>query len=131
MKTLDARYKELMRGRIVPSPKAQRIRNEIEMLRKEVEALDREYAEECTNPSGFSKATYEEMVEERAENVTYVLRWLLRRFCLVEKADAERFYQEAKERYLNPDDEVEKTMYGGRMSLLESLFSEIAKEVEE
>ena len=51
----------------------------------DVTALAREYAEECTNPSGFSKATYEEMVEERAENVTYVLRWLLRRYCLVEK----------------------------------------------
>ena len=59
-----------------------------------------------------------------------VIRFLLRRYALVEKADVERFYQDAKERYFNPEDEMEKVEYGGRMSLLEYLFPDLGKEVE-
>lgn len=59
-----------------------------------------------------------------------VLTWLSERHCIVEKAEINTRYEEAKERYFNPEDEIEKTMYGGRMSLLEYLFPEITKEVE-
>lgn len=38
----------------------------------DVTALAREYAEECIDPQGFSKSTYEELVEEKAENAGYM-----------------------------------------------------------
>lgn len=55
------------------------------MKPEEITSLACEYAEECIDTQGFSKETYEELVEEKAENVAYVLRWLCDRFCLVEK----------------------------------------------
>lgn len=99
----------------------------------QITALAREYAEECTNPSGFSKATYEEMVEERTENVTYVLRWLLRRYCLVEKSKMLEEYKSAK--YDNKIARQERlpamlAVASARKALLESLIPEIGKEVE-
>lgn len=98
------------------------------MTPNQITALAREYAE-----SRYPEAKTDED-DFLYDSAVYVmednLRWLLRRFCLVEKKDVEAKYQEAKERYFNPDDEIEKTMYGGRMSMLEFLFPEIAKEVE-
>lgn len=98
------------------------------MTPNQITALAREYAE-----SRYPEAKTDED-DFLYDSAVYVmednLRWLLRRFCLVEKKDVEAKYQEAKERYFNPDDEIEKTMYGGRMSMLEYLFPEIAKEVE-
>lgn len=100
---------------------------------EQITALAREYAEECTNPSGFSKATYEEMVEERAENVTCVLRWLLRRYCLVEKSKVIIKYKNMKRL------EEDATAFGFEAhscnakvvkNAIESLFPEIEKEVE-
>lgn len=41
-----------------------------------ITALAREYAKECIDPQGFSRDTYKELVEEKAEDVAYVLRWL-------------------------------------------------------
>lgn len=86
------------------------------MNNETITVLAREYAEE---------GIYVQIVEDDAAEF---LRWLLRRYCLVEKVAVEAKYQEAKERYFNPDDEIEKTMYGGRMSMLEYLFPEFAKE---
>lgn len=98
------------------------------MTPDQITALAREYAE-----SRYPEAKTDED-DFLYDSAVYVmednLRWLLRRFCLVEKKDVEAKYQEAKERYFNPDDEIEKTMYGGRMSMLEYLFPEITKEVE-
>lgn len=59
IKTLNARYKELMQGRTIPSPKALRIRNEIETLQKEVDALDRDAAERLA----LEKAPIDEVLE--------------------------------------------------------------------
>ena len=99
----------------------------------QITALAREYAEECAK--GFAPIDMPNCLKNEATgilvcNAEDMLKWLLRRYCLVEKKDVEAKYQEAKERYFNPDDEIEKTMYGGRMSMLEYLFPEIAKEVE-
>lgn len=103
------------------------------MNKDKIASLAREYAEEEVKdtavedlPDGFK----ENVIQRNANHFEKHLRWLLRRFCLVEKEALEKFYQEAKERYFSPDDEVEKTMYGGRMSMLEYLFPEIGKEVE-
>lgn len=91
-----------------------------------ITALAREYAEEI-RPYNDKTAPLSILDIREGERL---IRFLLRRYCLVEKKDVEAKYQEAKERYFNPDDETEKTMYGRRMSMLESLFPEIKKEVE-
>lgn len=93
------------------------------MSEKEIPALAREYAE-FTDMSPVDKKNISTICE-------CFLKYTLRRFCLVEKKVIEEKYQEAKGRYFNPDDEIEKTMYGGRMSLLEYLFPDLGKEVKE
>lgn len=50
-----------------------------------IKALGREYAEEHVISSGFSQSTYEELLENQAEIVAYIIRWLTSRFCIVEK----------------------------------------------
>lgn len=89
------------------------------MTDDQITALAREYAE-FTDLSPADKKNVSAICEN-------FLKYTLRRYCLVDKKDIETKYQEAKERYLNPDDEIEKTMYGGRMSLLEYLCHEIGK----
>lgn len=103
------------------------------MTNDQIAALAREYAEECIDPQGFSKETYEELVEEKAENVAYVLRWIRDRYCLVEKSKVREAYLEARA----TTKEGYKAKLGGMIAvgsankaLLESLFPEIAKEVE-
>lgn len=66
------------------------------MTDTEITALACEYAEECVDPNGFSKATYEELVEEKAEMTASVLRWINSRYCLVEKTKVEEEYHEAE-----------------------------------
>ena len=102
------------------------------MTQDKITALAREYAEEYTRKTypNVPGHVRDRIIEGRLEHMEDFIPWLLRRFCLVEKKDVETKYKEAKERYFNPDDEIEKTMYGGRISLLEYLFPEIAKEME-
>lgn len=45
IETLEARYKEEMRGRFVPTPKSMRILNDIETLRMKAADLDRDAAQ--------------------------------------------------------------------------------------
>lgn len=93
--------------------------------------LAREYAEEIyPHEEGEDLGQMEFLRTSATKHIESSLKMLTRRYCLVEKKDVEAKYQEAKERYFNPDDEIEKTMYGGRMSMLEYLFPEITKEVE-
>lgn len=84
----------------------------------EISALAREYAELTDgSPADISYIT------AIAENT---IRFLLRRFCLVEKKDVEAKYRQAKERYSDTNaDDTDTVMYGGRISLLEYLFPEI------
>lgn len=100
------------------------------MKPEQITALAREYAEECVDPQGFSKSTYEELVEEKAENVDYVLSWLSTRFCLVEKEAVRTAYQQAMEqgKHAHLKCQVESR---AKLRLLESLFPDIAKDVED
>lgn len=93
------------------------------MIDDQLTALAREYAEELSPDNKVAR----EMIE--LDCLGFLDR-VLNSYCLVEKKDVEAKYQEAKERYFNPDDEIEKTMYGGRMSMLEYLFPDRGKEVE-
>lgn len=89
---------------------------------EQITAVAREYAE-FTDLSPVDK-----------KNVSMIcknfLKYTLRRFCLVEKKDIEAKYQEAKERYFDTNvDTTDIVMYSSRiLSLLKSLFPEIAKE---
>lgn len=89
------------------------------MTVEQITDLAREYIKCC----GYGLQINPYTVEE-------VICFLLHRYLLVEKEAVMRMYQDAKKRYFNPDDEVEKAMYGGRMSLLEYLFPDITKDAE-
>lgn len=90
---------------------------------EQITALAREYAEECIDPYGFSKDAYEEIVEEKAENVAYVLRWLSTRFYLADKEKAKAFYRG------ETFGELDFIELVSSRRILSSLFPEIAKEV--
>lgn len=97
-----------------------------------INTLSREYAEECIDPSGFSKDTYEELIDEKAETIAYLLRWLSDRYYLVEKSNVEDAYKSARKDIIDGY----KSRIGGLIAmgrangaLLESLFPAIAKEV--
>ena len=111
----------------------------------DVTALAREYGVDSVDPYGFSKDTYEDFVGEYADAAADVLRWLSERFCLVKKEVIRKEYESVKD---TPDD-CDYEEYGaswdevpylnkfyaegynrGQKNLLESLFPEIAKEVE-
>lgn len=59
IEVLKARYSAAMWGRMVPSPQAMRIKREIEALHKEVEAIDRDAAEQLA----LAKAPVDEVLE--------------------------------------------------------------------
>ena len=59
LETLNTKYAEAMRGRVVPSPKAVRIKNEIYDLKREIEEIDYRAAERLA----LSKAPIDEVPE--------------------------------------------------------------------
>lgn len=71
------------------------------MTDSEITALAREYAEELCPDNKLNR----EMIE--LDCLGFLDR-VLNSYCLVKKKDVEAKYQEAKERYFNPDDEIEK-----------------------
>lgn len=93
------------------------------MTAPEITSLAREYAE-LTDGSPADIA----YVTAIAENT---IRFLLRRYCLVEKTKVKAIYRAKSEIYycgFHNRDTVLKE--GSQMELLESIFPEIAKEVE-
>ena len=97
-----------------------------------INTLSREYAKECIDPCGFSKDTYEELVDEKAEDMECKLQWLSSRYYLVEKVQVKEKYNHAMQ--LKQDgDELDHCLLSlcglVKESLLTSLFPEIAKEV--
>jgi hypothetical protein len=104
----------------------------IVMDNDQITALAREYAEEKVDPRGFSKRTYEVLVDENAEYVEDVIRFLLRRYALVEKERLKRVMS----LHIEKSDETVKGgkawfFHKGSANTLRYLFPEIAKEVEE
>ena len=59
LRNLESKYAEAMRGRMVPSPKAIRIRAEINVLQDEINRLDRDAAERLA----LEKAPVEEVLQ--------------------------------------------------------------------
>lgn len=103
----------------------------------QITALAREYAEgqgKHAREHGFPESFIKDMLEFNEKDFKSVLEFLLRRYCLVEKKQVIEEYKSAKH--------DSKMVHRGRLytmlavvnarkALLESLFPEIAKEVEE
>jgi len=97
---------------------------------EEITALAREYAEEI-RPYNDKTAPLSILDIREAERL---IRFLLRRYCLVEKSKVAEEYKRAIETNRNGKETGAYslcTMGSARKVLLESLFPEIAKEVEE
>lgn len=105
------------------------------MTDDQITALAREYAEEATKdiPSDNDiKSLRESAIKLNAEIMEKHLRWLLRRYCLVEKEQLKRVMS----LHIEKSDETVKGgkawfFHKGSANTLRYLFPEIAKEVEE
>lgn len=105
------------------------------MKTEEITALAREYAEESTKADesdpNLSELDLIEIRHDIEEYVTGILGFLLHRYCLVEKSKAKEMYDVATEVSRLPKS-VEARGYAiSRLQTLESLFPEIAKEIEQ
>lgn len=100
----------------------------------QITALAREYAEEIIKgkPSEeLPNCLKNSMLTMNTEYVAEIFRWLMRRYCLVEKSKVEEEYKEAKFTCGNVDpcsDTFAASL--AQKSVLERLFPEIGKEVE-
>lgn len=104
------------------------------MKPEQIATLAREYAEEIiqdtdSNPE-LPVCLLNEMRKEVAEDFEDKLHFLIRRYCLVEKEDVRAAYQQAMEqgKHAHVKCQVESR---AQLRLLESIFPDIAKEVEE
>ena len=96
------------------------------MTTEEITALAREYAEEFYKVRGGL-----DLMADEAENV---IRFLFRRYALVEKSKLKEEYRKVQKQMIEGDElGIHVLFIHGKIKkdLLESLFPEIAKEVEE
>lgn len=106
------------------------------MTQNQITALAREYGEYVANRLDHDMCSDPELrhklvAKGNSEFAQHVLEWLLRRFCLVEKSKIQKEYDEAKIFCENLDPcGGNYTWCESKIRLLESLFPEIAKEVE-
>lgn len=107
------------------------------MTDPEITALAREYAEDATktmvSDPNLSDTDINEIKRDVSEYAEEILRFLLRRFCLVEKSKVEDVYQRAKNTERDGEDlKLPLLCRTGRVQriLLESLFPSLGKEVE-
>lgn len=91
------------------------------MTDPEITALAREYAEE-----NVSMRHTTAIVADEAERL---IRFLLRRFCLVEKEAVRKEYDLAEKLWIKSACATTEEFNMGRMNAIQSLFPEIAKEV--
>lgn len=93
----------------------------------QITALAREYAEEMY-PNLSEKII--SLRTQEIKNAERLIHFLLRRFCLVEKEAIRKEYEMVKKIWEQVTLVDAKTFNEGRISEIESLFPEIAKEVE-
>lgn len=96
---------------------------------EEITILAREYAEEVHEAT--SEPFKDDVICEEVENAEDVIRFLLSRYCLIEKGKVEKEYHAAKE-LLNKIPVLSSVWSAiiGQINILESLFPEIVKEME-
>lgn len=102
----------------------------------QINALAREYAEEKADPISFKAYADPEFKKELhirgcANDAKDVIKFLLRRFCLVEKSKVEEEYKSSTHYFENTDSSnpTQKQYFWGRMCAIKSLFPEIEKEI--
>ena len=106
------------------------------MTPETITAIAREYAEEENPIESYGDNMFERGMDlsiSRGE-AERVLTWLTRRFCLVEKCKVEEEYKRALETNRKGKETCAHslcTMGSARKVLLESLFPDLGKEVEE
>ena len=106
------------------------------MTEEELKVLAREYAQnkgkEMEEKESLPDCLIKEVMEMDAGELTHFLTWLSRRFYLVEKNKVEEEYHEA-EVFCNKIDPCGESWdeWYAQKSVLERLFPEIGKEVEE
>lgn len=104
------------------------------MDEKEIAALAREYAEEMIKgrPSEeLPNCLKNSMLKLNTEYVSEIFQWLTRRYCLVEKSKVKEEYKKACESVNKHSATTGCLFFVGNKQTIESLFPEIAKEVEE
>lgn len=103
------------------------------MTQEEITALAREYAEWVLSVPGAEKlpnCLRNEATGTLREDAEEVLTWLSTRFCLVEKSKVQEEYIISQGNH-NKNGFLAIEFNLGRRNLLDSLFPELAKEVEE
>lgn len=107
------------------------------MDEKTITALAREYAEESTkadaNDPNLSESDLIEIRHDIEEYVTGILRFLFRRYSLVEKSKLQEEYRKVQKQMIEGDElGIHVLFIHGKIKkdLLESLFPEIEKEVD-
>lgn len=107
------------------------------MNNDQITAIAREYAEECSK--GFAPADMPNCLKNEATDILVcntedMLKWLSHRYCLVEKEAVRKEYQDAtthvKEAIKSKNPFLESCGKGKRIAI-QSIFPEIAKEVED
>lgn len=99
----------------------------------EITALAREYAEEMIKgkpAEELPNCLKNSLLTMNTEYVAEIFQWLTRRYCLVEKEVVRTTYQQAMEqgKHAHVRCHIESR---AKLRLLESLFPDIAKEVED
>lgn len=106
------------------------------MTDTEITALSREYAEEVYRNAHkemevLPNCLSNEAINMFAEDMESKLKWLLRRYCLVEKSKIREAYKDAQKDQHNSGGDFALTLAGrNRSAVLIDLFPEIANEVE-
>lgn len=103
------------------------------MTDRQITSLAREYAEEKANAEreqGFPVSFIRDMAEHNEKEMKSAIGFLLRRYYLVEKSKVENI-REGILVQLNPKNFGYSAYNQGRKELLESLFPDLGKEVEE
>lgn len=106
------------------------------MSEKDITALAREYAEEVakgTAVDALPNGLKENVIQRNADHSEKHLRWLLRRYCLVEKGKVEDRLRIASRKVSNGEKFKLRRLVAigrGERDLLEGLFPEIGKEAE-
>lgn len=107
------------------------------MTDPEITALAREYAEEIRKDTFpfFPRPlpnSMEVLVQKDQKEAEKLIRFLLRRYCLVEKSKLREAYKDAQKDQYNTERDFALTLAGrNRSAVLVELFPEIAEEVED
>lgn len=101
------------------------------MTDPKITALAREYAEESANEVGVKFDPQDWACTNCTIEAKNVIKFLLRRFCLVEKSKVESVYNTTWNSWYHTLDVETKEKNQCVLDVLHFLFPEIAKEVEE